>query len=211
VPRVDLDPVPEPDQAPEGGEETFCPLPRFDREVGPGSVTDEERVPGQDEPGIVTARTVDDCETAVLGSVPRRVDAAEHHVAERYLVSVLEGVVRVLHLSGDVNADGNPVLERETSVPGEVIGVRVRLDRPDDARAALLGLQPVLLDREGWIDDGRDPRVLVTHEVGGAPEVVVDELREDHNARDGNTCPAIPPEVTRAVSSAFGFESSNPK
>ena len=54
-----------------------------------------------------------------------------------------------------MDAHRDAVLEREPPVPGEVVGVRVRLDRADDADVAPLGLVEVLLDREGRIDDDR--------------------------------------------------------
>jgi hypothetical protein len=72
------------------------------------------------------------------------------------------------------------VLEREAPVPGEMVGVRVRLDHADDASFAMLGLLEVLLDRESRIDDDCLARARVADEVRSTPERVVDELREDH-------------------------------
>ena len=57
------------------------------------------------------------------------------------------------------------MLQGEAPVAGEVIGVGVRLDRPDDADAALLGLFEVLLDREGRVDDDRGFRLRVADQV----------------------------------------------
>ena len=79
-----------------------------------------------------------------------------------------------------MDAHRDAVLEREPPVPGEVVGVRVRLDRADDADVALRGLLEVLLDREGRVDDDGVTGTGIADEVGGAAERVVDELREDH-------------------------------
>ena len=70
---------------------------------------------------------------------------------------------------------------------GDMIGVRVRLERADDPHAVALALVEVLLDREGGIDDDRVARLLVADQVRSAAEIVVDELPEDHGALDGNT------------------------
>jgi hypothetical protein len=83
-----------------------------------------------------------------------------------------------------VDADGDRVLEREPAVAGQVVGVGVRLECPDDANLAPLGLLEVLLDREGRIDDHRLARPRIADEVGSTPERVVDELREDHGRAD---------------------------
>ena len=76
--------------------------------------------------------------------------------------------------------DGDAVLERKPPVAGDVVGVRVRLDRADDADVAALGLLEVLLDREGRVDDDGLAGSRIADEIGSAAERVVDELREDH-------------------------------
>ena len=54
----------------------------------------------------------------------------------------------------------------------------------DDADVAPLGLLEVLLDREGRVDDDRVTGTRIADEVRRTAERVVDELREDHAARD---------------------------
>ena len=76
-----------------------------------------------------------------------------------------------------------PVLEREAPVPGDVVGVRVRLEHARDPHVPLLGLLEVLLDRVRGIDDHRLARGLVADQVGRAAEIVVDELRERTNRK----------------------------
>ena len=75
------------------------------------------------------------------------------------------------------------MLERKPAVAGDVIGVGVRLDRADDPHPARLGLGEQRLDRERRIDDDRHARVLVTDQIGRTPQIVVQELREDHDRR----------------------------
>ena len=116
----------------------------------------------------------------MLRPVARGVDAAKKNVAEHDLRAIGHRVVRVLGAGCRMDAHRDPMLEREPPVSGEVVGVRVRLDRADDADVALLGFGEVLLDRERRIDDDRVTGTGIADEVGGAAERVVDELREDH-------------------------------
>jgi hypothetical protein len=87
-----------------------------------------------------------------------------------------------------VHAHRHAVLEREPSVAGYVVGVRVRLERTDEAHAASLALVQVLLDRICRIDDDGHPGVLVSHDVRSASEVVIDELLEEHEGDASNGC-----------------------
>ena len=110
-------------------------------------------------------------------------EAPQDDVAERDLVAVLERVVRVLGAGGGVDETGRPCSSASRPCPGDVVGMRVRLEHADDPHPALLRLLEVLLDREGRVDDDGRARVLVADEVRRAPEILVDELREDHSAR----------------------------
>jgi hypothetical protein len=83
-----------------------------------------------------------------------------------------------------VDADRDVVLEREPTMPREVVSVSVRLDGADDADVAPLGLLEVLLDRECRVDHGCLPGARIADEIGSTPERVIDELREDHPAAD---------------------------
>ena len=180
---VDLDPVPELDEAPQRVEETLCSLARVNREIGPGGVSDEQRVAGEHEPGLRGPRAVDDREAAVLRPVAGRMDAPEDDLAERDLAAVLQRIVRVLGLRRGMDADGQVVLERKPAMTRDVVGVGVGLDRPNEANRASLRFLEVLLDRERRIDDDCLPRALVADQVRSAAKSVVDELREDHGMR----------------------------
>ena len=92
-------------------------------------------------------------------------DAAEDDAAELELRAVLERVVLVRGLGGGVDADRDPVLDAEPAVAGEMVGMRVGLDDPDDPHAAPVGLGEVLLDRECGVDDRRHAPVLVADQI----------------------------------------------
>jgi hypothetical protein len=72
------------------------------------------------------------------------------------------------------------VLERQAAVTGEVVRMRVRLDRPHDPDTAALGLLEDRLDRVGRVDDRGDTCILVADQVRRTAEVVVHELLEQH-------------------------------
>ena len=186
MPGEHLDAVGELEQPPERVEEPLRALGRPDREIGAGRVADEERVARQHEPRLVGARRVDHGEAAVLRPVARRVDAPEDDVPDLELVAVRQRIVRVRDLGGRVDGHRDAVIEREAAVPGDVVGVRVRLDRPHDADAEPLGLGEDRLDREVRIDDDDLPGLLASHEVRGAAQIVVQDLREEHG-RDRST------------------------
>ena len=116
----------------------------------------------------------------MLRPVAGRVDAPQDDVSEHDLGAVLERVVGVFRLRRWVDAHRHAVLEGEPAVPGKVVGVRVRLDRADDADVVPLGLVDVLLDRERGVDDDGLTGARIADEVRRTPERVVDELREDH-------------------------------
>jgi len=61
-----------------------------------------------------------------------------------------------------------------------VVGVRVRLEHADDPYAALLRLREVVLDPVRRVDDNGGAPVGASDQIGGAAEVVIDELPEDH-------------------------------
>jgi hypothetical protein len=121
------------------------PAPR--REIRPGRVTDEQRVAGEDEPRLVAPRPVDHREAAVLGPVARRVDRPEQNLADLDLGQVLERLVRERCVGVGMDVDRDTVLERETAVAGDVVGVRVRLQHADEAHAPPLRLLQHGLDR----------------------------------------------------------------
>ncbi len=181
MPGEHLDAVVELEQAVERVEQALGSLLCCNRKVGPGRVADEQRVAREDEPGLAAARVVDDGEAAVLGSMARRMDDAERDGTDDDLVAVVHRVVRVVDAGVCMHAHWDPVLERQSAVPRDVVGVRMRLDRAHDSEPAVLGLGEHGLDRERWVDDHGDPRFLVTDQVTRTAQVVIQELVEDHD------------------------------
>ena len=173
---IDLGLVRQPGQPPKRGEQRLRALDRIDREVGPGRVADQQRVARQqvalDEEAECSGRWPGVCMTWI------------RERAGRHLVAVLERLVGVLDLRQAVDRDRHAVLEREAPVPGDVVGVVVRLEHADDPHACLLGRLEVGLDRVGGVDDHRLAGRLVADQVGRAAEVVVHKLLEEHVASD---------------------------
>ena len=186
MPGEHLDPIRQLEEPLERVEEALRALGRADREVGAGRVSHEERVAGEHEPRLVRTRRVDHGEAAVLRPVARRVDAPEDDVPDLDLVAVRHRIVRVRGAGRRVDGHRDAVIEREAAVAGDVICVRVRLDRPHDAGVEALGLGEDRLDREVWIHDGDLPGDLAADEVRGASQVVVQDLGEEHG-RDRST------------------------
>ena len=131
-------------------------------------------------PRLVGPGAVDRGEGVVLGPMPRGVDRAQHDIADADLSSVRERLMWKRRSCDGVNADRQPVLEREPPVPRDVVGVRVRLEHRDEFDAPPLALVEILLDCIRGIDEHRGSGVLVADQVGRTAEVVVDELLEEH-------------------------------
>jgi hypothetical protein len=178
----DLDAVTELDEATQAVEEALGALLRFDREIRATGIADEERVSGENEPRLVAARAVDHREAAVLRSVTRCMDRPQDDLADLDLRPVVERLVRERRPCVAVNANREAVLERETSVAGDVIGVRVRLEDAHEPDLAAFRLRQYRLDVVGRVDDDRDALLLVADEVAGATQIVVQELLEEHGA-----------------------------
>ena len=185
---VDLGALGELDQPLQRAVEAFSPLERVDREVGTGRVADQQRVAGHQV-------AVDEV-TAVLRPVAGRVHDADRDIAYAKLVAILDRVERVLRLGQRMDADRQPVLEREPPVPGEVVGMGVRLEHTHDAYAAALRLLEVRLDHVGRVDDHRLAALLIPDQIGRAAEILVDALMEDHCKATVPTAPASFLEVT---------------
>jgi hypothetical protein len=69
-----------------------------------------------------------------------------------------------------------------------VIGVCVRLEDADEVDLVALRRLQIGLDRVRRVDDHCDPRLLVADQVRSAPEIVVDELSEEHDGDGSNVC-----------------------
>src|SRR2546423_14981832 len=101
--------------------ELVCALDRLDGEIGPRRIADEERITGENEPGLFGSAAVDHDEAAVLWTVAGRVEHPQHDVSEHDLAAVFEWLVVVRSLRGRVDPDWDPVLEREPAVSRDMI------------------------------------------------------------------------------------------
>jgi hypothetical protein len=80
------------------------------------------------------------------------------------------------------------MLECESPVTGDVIGMCVRLEDADELDLVSPGGIEILLDGERRIDDDGFLRLLVADEIRGTPEIVVDELPEQHGRDRTSRC-----------------------
>ncbi len=67
-------------------------------------------------------------------------------------------------------------------MPGDVVGVVVRLEDMLEPDAAVAREVQILVDLESRIDNRRRPGLLVADQVRGASEIVVGDLLEEHRA-----------------------------
>jgi hypothetical protein len=80
------------------------------------------------------------------------------------------------------------LLESEAAVTGDVIRVCVRLEDGYELDAPARALFQILLDRVRRIDEDGGSSLDVADEVGSTPQVVVNELLEEHDFDRSNDC-----------------------
>ena len=154
-----------------------------DREVGPGDVADEQRVAGQHRPRLVAAARCRSARTpCARAGGPGVCSARTRTRAELELPAVVERLVVVVGLGVAVDVDRRAGRGGQPAVAGDVVGVVVRLeDVLDRARPCSARARGSRRSRSA----GRPPRRRRRprrRQVGGAAEVVVGDLAEDHRA-----------------------------
>ena len=124
---------------------------------------------------------VDQRERGVLGPVAGRVQRARRAASPSSSSQPSSnGSCVVVGRGVAVDVDRRAGRGREPAVAGDVVGVVVGLEHVLDAHAHVAREREVLVDLEARVDDRGDARVLVADQVGGAAEVVVGDLAEDH-------------------------------
>ena len=182
VPRPDLDLVGQREQPlVQRAEDPGGALARLDREVGAGDVADEQRVAAQHRDRVAAALGVAQQEGGVLGPVAGGVDRLDRHaLAERQRPAVGDRVVLVLGLGQLADVDRRPARPRQPAVPRDVVGVVVRLQHVLDPHPVQAGEVEVGVDVPLRVDHGGDAGPRVADQVGGATEVLVDDLAKEH-------------------------------
>ena len=139
--------------------------------------------PREHGPRLVARARVSISANAVCsGRWPGVCSGADHEDAEHELPAVVERLVRRTRRRASrwmwIVAPGRrrePPVARRRGRRGCASRARARCATPEVA-----GEAQVLVDLEARVDDRRDARVLVADQVGGAAEVVVGDLAEDH-------------------------------
>ena len=182
VARPDLGEVAEREQALDRLVQAARAFLLVDREVGPGDVADEERVARDHEPGLVAPARVCDEVGGVLRAMPGRRERGHRDVADRDLVAVAERLVREVDAGRRRHVDRGAGCLREPPLAGDVVGMVVRLEDVRDREAVLLGQAKIVLDVPFRVDDGG--LAAVGDDVGGAAQIVVQHLSEEHARPD---------------------------
>jgi hypothetical protein len=97
-------------------------------EVGAADVADEERVAAEHQPRFGGAGAVGDQQRDAFRRVPRGVQRAHDHVAERDLAAVVERRERERHLGRAVKIERRTAASGELTLTGAVVGANVGRD-----------------------------------------------------------------------------------
>ena len=89
-------------------------------------------------------------------------------------------LVRILRLGQLVDVDRRPGRAGEAAVAGDVIGVVVGLQHVLDSHSVQARQLQVGVDVPLWVDHGGDAGGRVADQIGGAAEILVDYLAEEH-------------------------------
>ena len=176
----DLGEVVQRKQPAQRAEKRMRALLRLHRQIGTSEVADEERVAGDREPGFVAAAGVRDQEGHVLRAMARRGERRDPHVPEGDDVAVGERVVGVLDSRFGRHVDRGAGRLDQPSMAGDMVGVVVGLEDVANREAVLLGQLEVVGDVPLRIDHRR--LSVRRHDIGGAAEIVVEHLAEEHSA-----------------------------
>ena len=104
-------------------------LLRVDGEVGPGDVAHEERVSGDDEPGLIAPAPVGDQVGGVLGPVPGRRERRDRDLADATTRSPsASGSVVEVDAGRRRYVDRRAGRLREPALARDMVGVVVRLE-----------------------------------------------------------------------------------
>ena len=101
----------------------------------------------------------------MLGPVTRRVNRPEHDLSEVDLGPIGKRIVGERRVGRSVDAYRHTVLEGETPVPRDVVGVRMRLEHADEVDLVAFRRIQVLLDRVYRVDDSGDACLFVADQV----------------------------------------------
>lgn len=165
-------------QLAQGTEQAPRALLGLDGEVRAGKVSDEERVPGEQDPGLLAPACVLQGEREVLGPVAGGGHGPDPRLSDLDHVALFERLVLVPDAGVFGDVDLRPGRFHETPLAGEVVGVVVGLYDVGDPKPVLLGYLEVLPYLPLRVYDRR--LAAVGDDVGRAAQVLVQDFSEKH-------------------------------
>ncbi len=149
-------------------------------EVRAADATREEGVSGQDEPGLRSPGLVGDQDRDAVGRMPRRVEDRETHVPQIVVLTIRDLDMREPDWRGLMEEHGGARHIRETTGPGKVIGLDMRLEDVRDPHGFLCGRLEVGLDLELWIHHSAGACAPSAEQVAGAAGLRGQKVAKDH-------------------------------
>src|SRR5262249_24243769 len=162
-----------------GGELRFRAGPD---EVGAADPAGEERVAGQDQPGLRGSGLVRDQDRDAVRRVPRRVQDRERDVAQIDPLAVLDVDVWELDRPRPMQDHRGAGRLRETARARQVVGLHVGLEDVRDPHRLLSGGLEIGLDVELWIHHSAGGSPPSAEQVAGAAGLRRQEMTKDHGA-----------------------------
>jgi hypothetical protein len=163
-------------------------------EIGAPAAVDQQRITGEDAAHHAVRRGFLPEVAHAAGGVAGGVDRAKHLLAEADGVTVDQLFQRRLDVAAGRRGGVGASLQGELPGGGDVVGVRVGLDNPDQPRASLAQQRQVTrVLPVHRIDQQRLTRLGVDQQVGEGGRSLVEQLMEGLHGRFLLGKPGVPP------------------
>lgn len=116
----------------------------------------------------------------MLGGVPGRMENLDPDLTHLDPLAVFDRLVVVAEHGGGRAEQRDPLAGRELRQTGEIVIVAVAVDAVTDPQALRSGHVEVAVDLALRVEDERLPGLFGADQVGGVPEILEEELLEEH-------------------------------
>src|SRR5690242_19840915 len=127
------------------------------REIGPAYVTDEQRIPGKHGERVRRFLRVGDQNGDAFRRMAWRFKKAQNAIAEAKLVAIPDGRVGEFDVATGAEVDPGAGDGRELAMPGDEVGMQVRLDDVLDGELVAKGVFDVDAGVALRVDHGGNP------------------------------------------------------